>query len=59
MITEIHIGTLYTHRLHGSMFIVGSVTERNVLAYNTYQAKEYKIPIDTFVRWFLPHRRET
>ena len=59
MKTEIHIGALYTHRLHGLLFVLGRANDYNVTILNIMEAKEYHVPIDMFQAWFLPYRRET
>lgn len=59
MKTEINIGALYTHRLHGQIFIVGSADDTTVTILNTMEAKEYHVPVNAFRAWFMPYRRET
>lgn len=57
--TPIEIGKLYTHRLHGMLFVLGKANDYNVTVLNVMQAKEYRIPNDIFQKWFLLYRRET
>ncbi len=56
MTSEIHIGTLYTHRLHGQVFLVGSVDYDMglVCVLNTMEAKEFYVPMNAFLSWFKP-----
>ena len=57
--TPIEIGKLYTHRLHGLLFVLGKANDYNVTVLSVMQAKEYLIPNGIFRKWFVPYRRET